>query len=159
MCRPRVLCSLSLVSISWSWVSGGDIVLTSSCGKQRSLSIWNKQEVTRTIANRDTAGYINCHLIGMVFCQQDSPKILKRKIPMVIPRARARWASSKYHVPYLGYLAAASQPSFDTGNVPSTMRRHYFIKLCFREISTPHPVSSLHKAISLRSLYRGEFWD
>ena len=57
-------------------------------------------------------------------------------------KGNLRTMSSKYHVPYLGNLAAASQPSFDTGNVPRTMRRHYFIKLCFREISTPPSVQS-----------------
>ena len=86
-----------------------------------------------------------------VLLSMSFPTHLAKEIQEIVP------AHDKYHVPYLGYLAAASQPSFDTGNVPSTMRRNYFIKLCFREISTPHPVSSLHKAISLRSLYRGEF--
>ena len=67
------------------------------------------------------------------------PADLKQRNPNGCP---PRTMSSKYHVPYLGYLAAASQPSFDTGNVPRTMRRHYFIKLCFREISTPPSVQS-----------------
>ena len=95
--------------------------------------------MTRTLANRDTAGYINCNLIRGGPMSTRFPVDLKKENPNGYP---PRMMSSKYHVPYLCYLAAASQPSFDTGNVPSTMRSHYFIKLCFREISTPPSVQS-----------------